>query len=127
MLVFYISNKRDIFGYVGKLPEQHFKVQIFSNPGDKMLICDGSQSATYDLDVSGGAEVCKVGPWQTLFCTLFSKIFKDIIVEYSIGKQQLLTQTKPTQTWWCGEGRGRGIWMGVCNIFNINKILTCFP
>ena len=31
------SNNLDIYDYVGKLPEQHFSVWLFSNPGDKML------------------------------------------------------------------------------------------
>ena len=34
-LVFF--NNLDIYDYVGKLPEQHFSVCFFSNPGDKTL------------------------------------------------------------------------------------------
>ena len=30
-------NYLDIYDYVGKLPEQHFSVWLFSNPGDKIL------------------------------------------------------------------------------------------
>ena len=37
MLIWYFSNNLDIYDYVGKLPEQHFSVWFFSNPGDKML------------------------------------------------------------------------------------------
>ena len=32
------SNNLDIYDYVGKLPEQHFSVWKFSNPGDKILL-----------------------------------------------------------------------------------------
>ena len=31
------SNDLDIFDYVGNLPEQHFSVWLFSNPGDRIL------------------------------------------------------------------------------------------
>ena len=34
-LVFF--NDIDIYNYVGKLPEHHFSVWLFSNPGDKIL------------------------------------------------------------------------------------------
>jgi hypothetical protein len=37
MLIWYFSNNLDIYDYVGKLPEQHFSVWLFSNPGDKIL------------------------------------------------------------------------------------------
>ena len=37
MLIWYFSNNLDIYDYVGKLPKQHFSVQLFSNPGDKIL------------------------------------------------------------------------------------------
>ena len=37
MLIWYFSNNLDIYDYVGKLPKQHFSVQLFSNPGDKLL------------------------------------------------------------------------------------------
>ena len=37
MLIWYFSNNLDINDYVGKLPEQHFSVGLFSNPGDKIL------------------------------------------------------------------------------------------
>ena len=37
MLIWYFSNNLDIYVYVGKLPEQHFSVLLFSNPGDKTL------------------------------------------------------------------------------------------
>ena len=36
-LMWYFSNNLDIYDYVGKLPEQHFSVWLFSNPGDKIL------------------------------------------------------------------------------------------
>ena len=29
---------RDIYGYVIKLPKQHFNVRLFSNPGDTYLV-----------------------------------------------------------------------------------------
>ena len=38
MLVLHFSNNPDIYGHVGKLPEQHFNVWLFSNPGDNILI-----------------------------------------------------------------------------------------
>ena len=31
------SNKLDIYNYVGKLPEKHFSVWLFSHPGDNIL------------------------------------------------------------------------------------------
>ena len=37
MLTWYFSNKLDIYDFVGKMPEQHFSVWLFSNPGDNML------------------------------------------------------------------------------------------
>ena len=37
MLIWYFSNNLDIYDYVGKLPEQHFVVWLFSNPGDNIL------------------------------------------------------------------------------------------
>ena len=37
MLIWYFSNNLDIYDYVGKLPEQHFSVWLFSNLGDKIL------------------------------------------------------------------------------------------
>ena len=37
MLIWYFSNKLDIYDYVGKLPEEHFNVWLFSNPGDSIL------------------------------------------------------------------------------------------
>ena len=37
MLIWYLSNNLDIYDYVGKLPEQHFSVWLFSNPGDNKL------------------------------------------------------------------------------------------
>ena len=37
MLIWYFSNNLDIYEYVVKLPKQHFSVQLFSNPGDKIL------------------------------------------------------------------------------------------
>ena len=37
MLIWYFSNNLDIYEYVGKLPEQHFNVRLFSNTGDKTL------------------------------------------------------------------------------------------
>ena len=37
MLIWYFSNKLDIYDYVGKLPEQHFSVWLLYNPGDKIL------------------------------------------------------------------------------------------
>ena len=37
MLIWYFSNNLDIHDYVGKLPEQHFSVWLFSNPRDKIL------------------------------------------------------------------------------------------
>ena len=36
MFIWYFSNNLDICEYVGKLPEQHFSVLLFSNPGDKI-------------------------------------------------------------------------------------------
>ena len=38
MLVKQFSNSPDIYGYVEKIPEQHFNVWLLSNPGDKILI-----------------------------------------------------------------------------------------
>ena len=38
MLIWYFPNNLDIFDYVGKLPEQHFSVWLFSNPGNKIFI-----------------------------------------------------------------------------------------
>ena len=37
MLICFFPNNLDIYCYVGKLPEQHFSVGLFSNPGDKIL------------------------------------------------------------------------------------------
>ena len=37
MVICNISNHLDIYDYVGKLPEQHFSVWLFSNPGDKIV------------------------------------------------------------------------------------------
>ena len=37
MLIWYFSNNLDIYYYVGKLPQQHFSVWLFWNPGDKIL------------------------------------------------------------------------------------------
>ena len=37
ILVQHCSNKPDIYNYVGKLPEQHFNVWVFSNLGEKIL------------------------------------------------------------------------------------------
>ena len=37
MVIWYFSNNLDIYYYVGKLPEQHFSVWLFSNTGDKIL------------------------------------------------------------------------------------------
>ena len=37
MLIWYFSNNLDIYHYVGKLPEQHFSVWLFFNPGDTIL------------------------------------------------------------------------------------------
>ena len=37
MLIWYFSNNLDIYDYVGKLPEHHFSVWLFSNPGDKII------------------------------------------------------------------------------------------
>ena len=37
MLIWYFSNNLDMYDYVGKLPEPHFSVWLFSNPGDKIL------------------------------------------------------------------------------------------
>ena len=37
MLIWYFSNNLDIYEYVGKLPEQHCSVWLFSNPGDNIL------------------------------------------------------------------------------------------
>ena len=37
MLIGYSSDNRDIYYYIGKLPEQHFSVWLFSNPEDKIL------------------------------------------------------------------------------------------
>ena len=31
------SNNLDLYNYIGKLPEQHFSVWLFSNPGDKIV------------------------------------------------------------------------------------------
>ena len=36
MLIWYFSNNLDVYDYVGKLPEQLFSVQLFSNPVDKI-------------------------------------------------------------------------------------------
>ena len=49
MLIWYFSNNLDIYDYVGKLPEQHFSVGLFSNPGDNILFLlkPGYQSGTY--------------------------------------------------------------------------------
>ena len=38
MLVLHFPNNPDICGHVGKFPEPHFNVWLFSNPGDKILI-----------------------------------------------------------------------------------------
>ena len=38
LLVWHISNNYDICGYVRKLPEQYFNVQLFSNPRDTIQI-----------------------------------------------------------------------------------------
>ena len=38
MLIWYFSNNLDIYDYVGKLPEPHFSVWLFFNPGDKILL-----------------------------------------------------------------------------------------
>ena len=37
MLIWYCFNNPDIYYCVGKLPEQHFSVWLFSNPGDKTI------------------------------------------------------------------------------------------
>ena len=37
MLIWYFSNNLDVYDYVGKQPEQHFSVCLFSNPGDTIL------------------------------------------------------------------------------------------
>ena len=37
MLIWYFSNNLDIYDYVGKLPDQHLSVWLFSNPGDNIL------------------------------------------------------------------------------------------
>ena len=37
MLIWHFCNNIDIYDYVGKLPEKHFSVWLFSNPGEKML------------------------------------------------------------------------------------------
>ena len=37
MLIWYFSNNLDIDDCVGKLPEQHFIVWLFSNPGELIL------------------------------------------------------------------------------------------
>ena len=37
MLICHFYNHLDIYDYVGKLPEQHFSVFLFFNPGDKIL------------------------------------------------------------------------------------------
>ena len=48
MLTCYFSNNLDIYDYVRKLPEQHFSVWLYSNPGDKTLFMKpGSLSGTY--------------------------------------------------------------------------------
>ena len=46
MLVRHFSIDPDIYGYVGKLLEQHFNVWLFLNPGDKYLIL--VESGTYE-------------------------------------------------------------------------------
>ena len=38
MLIPYLCNNLDIYDYVGKFPEQHFSVWLFSNQGDKILL-----------------------------------------------------------------------------------------
>ena len=37
ILILYFSNNLDKYDYVGKLPEQHFSVWLFFNPGDNIL------------------------------------------------------------------------------------------
>ena len=37
MMIWYFSNNLDIYAYDGKLPEQHFSVWLFSNPGDNIV------------------------------------------------------------------------------------------
>ena len=38
MLIWHFSMDPDIYNEVGKLPNQHFNVWLFSNPGEKILI-----------------------------------------------------------------------------------------
>ena len=52
MLVRHLSNNSDICGYVGKLPEQHFDVWLFSNPGDKIhILVKNNEARTSDTPV----------------------------------------------------------------------------
>ena len=37
MLIWYFSNNIDKYDHVGKMPEQHFSVWLFFNPGDTIL------------------------------------------------------------------------------------------
>ena len=40
VLVWYFSNNPNMYGDFGKLSQQYFNVQMFSNPGGNILICD---------------------------------------------------------------------------------------
>ena len=48
MLISYFSNDICIYYYVGKLPEQHFSVWLFSNPGGKILVLSYASCLTRD-------------------------------------------------------------------------------
>ena len=53
MLTWYFSNKLDIYDYVGKIPEQHFSVWLFSNQGDQILFLlkfNGARISEWNLN-----------------------------------------------------------------------------
>ena len=81
MLIWNFSINLDIYDHVGKLPEQHFSVWLFFNPGDKILlllkfyearisewnICFHNTSQSY-------LAVIHVTPWVlSLLCSYLSR------------------------------------------------------
>ena len=70
MLIWYFPNNLDIYEYVGKLPEQHFSVWLFSNPGYKILLCTlpGRRPG-----IAEGDERTRLGRVHLYFFLLFTK------------------------------------------------------
>ena len=105
MLVWQFSNINIYIRVHGKMPDQHFKVLLFSNPGEKVLIIVKSRGQIY----AGSAKNYMWFDWELMIpkfsfasCSLkalLSKYFPKILVQKILYFQCLLWRSEMTRSW----------------------------